>query len=85
MTTQPRILRRAALAAGGVVAAGVALVVTLVSAVGHSAGATTPDTSTSTSGTSDDSTSGSTNSGTGTGLSSDDDQSQAPVGGSNGS
>jgi hypothetical protein len=93
MTTQPRtrrILHRAALLASGVTAGVIALTVTLVSAVGHSsAAATTNSTSTS---SSDDSGSGS--SGHGTGSSSDDststgissgNQSQAPVGGSNGS
>ena len=89
MTTQPptrRLLHWAALVASGVVAGAIALTVTLVSTISHSEAATTPTTpSTSTTSTTSDDTS--KNSSTGdTGLSSGDQaQSQAPVGGSNGS
>lgn len=86
MTTHPparRLLRRAALVATGALGGTVALTVTLVSAVGHSAAADIP-TSTSTSSSSTPSGSTSDSSSGGTGLS-PGDQSQAPVGGSNGS
>jgi hypothetical protein len=93
MTTQPRtrrILHRAALVASGVTAGVIALTVTLVTAVGHSSAATTPTNSTSStsndsgSGSSDSGSSSSSDDGSNTGISSGS-QTQAPVGGSNGS
>jgi len=82
MTTQPRtrrLLHRAALVGSGVVAGAIALTVTLVSTISHSEAATTSTTTT----TNDDTSKKSSTSDDG-GISSDD-QTQAPVGGSNGS